>query len=188
MSWETFYLVAFVVGLLLSLFSLLAGGLHVGHFHVGHLHFHGGGHGHGGGGHGGASPFNLGTIAIFLAWFGGTGYALQHYSTLWTYLSLGIAMLSGGTGAFAAFWFLSKLTASGEPLDPADYEMVGVLGKVTSPIRKNGTGEILFLRDGSRKAAAARCEEPMELPRDTEVIVTRFERGIAYVRRWEDFQ
>jgi len=28
----------------------------------------------------------------------------------------------------------------------------------------------------------------VEIPRDTEVVVMRHERGIAYVRRWDEFQ
>jgi hypothetical protein len=26
----------------------------------------------------------------------------------------------------------------------------------------------------------------VEIPRDTEVVITRFEKGIAYVRRWDE--
>ncbi len=52
------------------------------------------------------------------------------------------------------FWFLLKLIEHEAPLDPADYDMVGVLGKVTSPIRTGGTGELIYSRAGSRRAAA----------------------------------
>ncbi len=70
-------------------------------------------------------------------------------------------------------------------MDPFDYEMVGVVGRVASPIRQDGTGEILFIREGSRKLAYARSgdEEPIE--RGAEVVVTRYEKGIAYVRLWD---
>ena len=181
MNWENFYLIAFLVGFFLSAISFLVGSLHVGHFHF-HGHFHG--HGHGGSG---ASWFNLGTVAAFLAWFGGAGYLLQRYSGIWRYFGLFVAVVTGLAGASLVFWFLAKLTAYDAPLDPADYEMVGVLGRVTSPIRAKGTGEILFMRDGSRKAAPARSEDESAIPRETEVIVTRYEKGIAYVRRWEEF-
>jgi hypothetical protein len=60
-----------------------------------------------------------------------------------------------------------------------------VLGQVSCAIRKNGTGEIMYLRDGARKAIAARSEEGQEIQRGEEVIVTRYEKGIAYVRTWE---
>lgn len=183
MNWESFYLIAFLVGFLLSAISFLAGSLHFGHFH-----FHGHAHGHAhGGGFKGLSWFNVGTAAAFLAWFGGTGYLLERYSSIWTYLGLFVATMTGLAGASLVFWFLSKLTAHDRPLDPADYEMVGVLGRVSSPIRAKGTGEILYMRDGSRKAVPARSEDDVAIARETEVIVTRYEKGIAYVRRWEEF-
>ncbi len=176
MNWESFYLTAFVVGFLLSALSFVAGGLRVGHFHF-HGHFHG---------HRGTALFNLGTLAAFLAWFGGAGYLLLHAGVL-GWLGLFVAILTGLAGAALVFWVLAKLMAAEKPLDPADYEMVGVLGRVASPIRAAGTGEILYMRDGSRKAAPARSEDQSAIPRDAEVIVTRYEKGIAYVRRWEEF-
>jgi membrane protein implicated in regulation of membrane protease activity len=183
MTWETFYLTTFLVGFLLSLAAFFAGSAHGGHFH-GH------GHGHalarGGGGRGGVARFNFAAVTAFLAWFGGVGYLLERYSDIWTYLGLLIASASGLAGAGVVLWFLGKLTAHERPMDPADYEMVGVLGRVTSPIRARGVGEILYMRDGARKAAPARSEDSTEVPRDTEVIVTRYEHGIAYVRRWEE--
>ncbi|HEY7337525.1 MAG TPA: hypothetical protein VH639_21710 [Bryobacteraceae bacterium] len=184
MSWETFYLATFLVGFLLSLVSFFAGSSHGGHFQ-GH------GHGHGyavgrGGGRGAASRFNFAAITAFLAWFGGAGYLLERYSDLWTYLGLLIASAAGLAGAGVVLWFLGKLSAHERPMDPADYLMVGVLGRVTSPIRSRGVGEIVYVRDGARKATAARSDDATEVPRDTEVVVTRYEHGIAYVRRWEE--
>jgi membrane protein implicated in regulation of membrane protease activity len=178
MNWETFYLVCFLIGFLSSAVSFLAGALHLPHFH--------GAHGHGSGGHGGVSPFNFGTVAAFLAWFGGTGFLLERYSAIWVYLGLFISVMAGLAGAAVVFWFLAKLAAQDRPLDPADYEMVGVLGTINSPIRAGGTGEMVYTRDGSRKAAPARSEDGAAIARQTEVIVTRFERGIAYVRTFEE--
>src|SRR5229473_3038225 len=72
MSWETIYLVCFLIGFLLSLISLLAGNPHL-HFHGFH-HAHAGTH---------AAPLlNLGTVSAFFAWFGGTGYLLTRYSAV----------------------------------------------------------------------------------------------------------
>ena len=140
-----------------------------------------------GGGRGASiSFFNFGTAAAFLAWFGGTGYLLERYSNIWAYLGLFVSSMSGLGGAAAVFWFLLKLTAHDQPLDPADYVMVGVLGRVASPILAGGTGELLYSRDGSRRAVPACSEDGTEIQRGTEVIVTRYENGIAYVRRWEE--
>jgi membrane protein implicated in regulation of membrane protease activity len=180
MNWENFYLAAFLIGFLLSALSVFAGAIHLPHFH---------GHGHSPGkglGKGGVSPFNFGTFAAFLCWFGGIGYLLERYSTIWAYLAFAIATMSGLGGAAIIFWFLWKLNKHEQPLDPADYDMIGVLGKVASPIRPGGTGEMIYSRAGSRRCAAARSEDGTEVARDTEVVVTKFEKGIVYVRRWED--
>jgi hypothetical protein len=64
--------------------------------------------------------------------------------------------------------------------------MVGVLGRVNSAIRPSGTGEVIFSQAGARRAVAARSQEGLVIPKGTEVVVTHYERGVAYVRPWED--
>jgi membrane protein implicated in regulation of membrane protease activity len=185
MNWEMFYLVCFVIGFAFAALSFLTGTLHL-HFHVPHGHFHGVGHG---GAHGGHFPFfNPLTLAVFLAWFGGTGYLLTRYQHLWMLAALVLSTLVGLAGASLIFLFVAKvLMAHDYSLDPLDYEMVGVLGKISSGVRANGTGEIIFEQEGCRKASAARSESGEQLTKGEEVVVTRYEGGIAYVRRWTDF-
>ena len=87
MTWTDFYLICFVVGLMLSVLSLLLGDMHL-HLHLPfHLHFGGL---HIGSPHGAHVPsagqlpvINLGTITAFLAWFGGIGYLLTRHSNLY---------------------------------------------------------------------------------------------------------
>jgi membrane protein implicated in regulation of membrane protease activity len=185
MSWEAFYFFCFCVGFLCSLLSFLAGSTHL------HVHLPRGLHGHAGHGPGGkgsqASPINFGTVAAFLAWFGGVGYLLSRYSSIWALAALGFAVVSGLLGAAVVFWFLFKvLLKHDRDLDPADYEMVGVLGRLSSTVRENGTGEMIFSQDGVRRAASARSEDGRPIAKGVEVVVTRYERGIAYVRAWEE--
>jgi hypothetical protein len=45
---------------------------------------------------------------------------------------------------------------------------------------------MMFSQMGSRRAAPARSESGVEIPKGVEVVVTRYERGIAYVRPWEE--
>jgi len=184
MSWETFYLFCFCVGFLCSLVAFLAGSAHL-HLHLPRGHVHAG---HAAGGKGSqGSPINFGTIAAFLAWFGGAGYILSRYSSIWALVALGLAFASGLIGAALVFWFLFKvLLKHDRDLDPADYEMVGVLGRLSSVVRENGTGEMIFSQNGVRRAASARSEDGRPIAKGVEVVVTRYERGIAYVRAWDE--
>jgi hypothetical protein len=85
------------------------------------------------------------------------------------------------------FLFLSKvLTSEEENMDPADYRMVGVLGRTSLPIREGGTGEIIYSQAGTRRTCGARSEEGGAIAKGVEVVVTRYERGIAYVRLWTE--
>jgi membrane protein implicated in regulation of membrane protease activity len=193
MTWADIYLICFLVGFLLSTVAFLGGTLHlphVPHIHFHHADFHGpAGHAHAGGSGSmnDVAYFNFGTVSGFLAWFGGTGYLLARYSALSFYLALGISFMSGLGGAAIIFLFLAKVLAPHDKfLDPADYDMIGVLGTVTSRIRPGGTGEIIFSRDGARSAVPVRSEMGEEIAKGCEVVVTRYEKGIAYVRRWEE--
>jgi membrane protein implicated in regulation of membrane protease activity len=130
---------------------------------------------------------NFATITAFLAWFGGTGYLLTRHSSLLVTIIILLAIASGLTGAALVFLFIVKfLLTHDQALDPADYNRVGVLGRVTSAIRATGTGEITFSQEGTRHTCGARSENGEALPRGTEVVITRYERGIAYVRRWDE--
>jgi membrane protein implicated in regulation of membrane protease activity len=185
------YLICFIVGFLLSALSFLFGSLHIHlpHFHDGHAHVHVPHAGHGG--HGvttGQLPIiNFGTITAFFAWFGGIGYLLTRYSTFVATIALLLAIFGGMVGASIVFFLVSRvLMKNDRPLNPADYDMVGVLGQIAVPIRENGTGEIIYSQEGSRRTCGARSDDGSPIVKGAEVVVTRYERGIAYVRRWED--
>jgi len=196
MTWETFYLLCFVVGFLLSVIGFLSGTLHV-HF-FSHLHLPGSfTHGpaapvHGGAAHvigdSGLSPFNLTTFLAFLTWFGGVGYLLTGRGHWGSLIILFAATAAGLFGAAILFGFLTKVLLKHErSLSFADFEMVGVLGRITVPIRaEGGTGEIVYSQAGTRRSAAARSESGQAIVRGAEVVVTRYENGIAFVRLWEE--
>ena len=133
------------------------------------------------------SPFNLVTVTAFLAWFGGTGYLLTRYSGLWVGFALMVSVSSGLIGGGIVFLFLTKVLISHEEnMDQADYEMVGVLGRVCSSIRTGGTGEVIYSQVGSRRVCGARSEDSSAIAQGSEVVVTRYEKGIAYVRLWSE--
>ena len=196
MTWADFYLICFAVGFTFSVLSFLLGGLHW-HLHLPfHFHFDGGplihsgpdtGIGHGTPHHGAIAPINPVTIAAFLAWFGGMGYLLTRYSSLLFMAALATSVVAGLVGAGIIFIFLTRvLTSAEENLDQADYDMVGVLGRISVPIRAGGTGEIIYSQAGTRRACGARAEDGSAVSKDTEVVVTRYEKGIAYVRLWSE--
>jgi membrane protein implicated in regulation of membrane protease activity len=188
MTWADFYLICFIVGFALSVISFLGGFLHVPGLHHGHGHHVHVGHGHA---HGhtatSVSPFNFFTFAAFLTWFGGAGYLLTRFSSLWLSFGFVIAVAGGLVGSSIVFLFLAKvLIANDEPMNAADYDMIGVLGHLTSAIRGGGTGEMSFSQEGSRRSAPARSEDGEAIAKGTEVLVTRYDKGIAYVRPWQD--
>jgi membrane protein implicated in regulation of membrane protease activity len=188
MSLADFYLVCFLLGFGLSAVALLAGSVHL---HLPGLDVHHGIHmPHMDAAHVATDLpwFNFGTLAAFLTWFGGTGYLLQHVYGVWFVVALGVAVLSGLGGAAVVFWFLAKVLMRREAaLDPADYDMIGVLGHLSMPIRGGGgTGEIIYSQEGTRRVAGARSENGGAIPKGAEVMVTRYEKGIAYVRLWEE--
>ena len=185
MNWSDFYLVCFLLGFGLSALALLVGSVHL---HLPHLHIHHGIHMPQAGVHGADLPwFNFGTLAGFLAWFGGTGYLLDRYYGVWIVLSLIVATLSGLGGACIVFLFVARVLMRREAsLDPADYDMIGVLGRLSIRIRDGGTGELVYSQEGTRRVAGARSENGAAIPRGAEVVVTRYEKGIAYVRPWDE--
>ena len=183
MNWESFYLICFGVGLLLSVLSF-AGGF--GHLHLGHLHL--GHHAHTT--HvraNGLSPFNMFTAMAFLCWFGGAGYLLTHYKFAIVPVIFAFAVAIGVAGAALIFAFLTKVLLPRErTMLPEDTEMCGVIATVSSELRPNGLGEILFSLDGTRRGSSACSEDGQSIPRDAQVLVMRYEQGVAYVRRFDD--
>lgn len=203
MTWSDFYLICFAVGFFFSVLSFALAGLewhlpfnlHLPHgwgLGSGTAHVPAGGHvsgphGHAPGSGGTVSPLNPVTTAAFLAWFGGTGYLITRFSSILSILGLLLAMAAGLVGAAIVFLFLTRVLISHEEnMDPADYEMVGVLGRISIPIRAGGTGEIIYSQAGTRRTCGARAESGMAIEKGAEIVVTRYDKGIAYVRLWEE--
>jgi hypothetical protein len=106
---------------------------------------------------------------------------------VWVGLGLVFSVASGLVGGGIIFLFLSRVLISDEEnMDPADYEMVGVLGRLAVPIRQGGTGEIVYSQVGTRRVCGARSEDGSAMDKGTEVVVTRYDKGIAYVRLWSE--
>ena len=200
MNWETFYLACFFVGLVFSVIGVLGGMLHL-HLpasfhmpdmHIGHWHPHF----HIGGGHGtplhqpssGELPFfNMATLMVFVCWFGGIGYLLTQRHYLASIFIVLLSVAGGLTGSWMVYRFMRLLMKHEKPLDPHDFEMVGVVGNVVVTVREGGTGEMVYLQAGTRRVCGVRSDNGSAIAKGAEVVATRYEKGIAFVRVWEEF-
>jgi hypothetical protein len=185
MNWPVIFLGCFVVGFVLSVMSFAFGivdmhvhfpwetHMHVGPAHTGHMH--------------GLGPINFATITAFVAWFGGAGYLLTTQFRWLTVPALVAAIPVGFIGAGIVFLLMAKvLWSPHENMMLADYEMVGVLGTLTQPIRAGGIGELVYTQGGTRKSCGATSADGSAIDKGVEVVVTSYERGIASVKRWSD--
>jgi hypothetical protein len=201
MNWEMLYLVCFFVGLIFSLLSLLGGlghfGAHFGgHMHLPHMHApHVGAahvpHGQVGmrsGQTGATVPWwNFFSLTIFLCWFGAAGYLITRHGSFVAGVVLLLAALCGAAGGALVFLFLTRVLLPHErELRADETEVVGAVGRVSAPIRTGGTGEMVYEQLGARRSVPARTEDGEPIQKQEEVFVVRYEKGIAYVRRWEE--
>lgn len=189
----------FLVGFSLSVLSFLAGAVHIHLPFKMHLPFHGAGHGaHGVHAHGASSAsshngahiswFNASSAMAFLAWFGGIGYILATHSRFIGVVVLVFAIAGGATASWLVFKFMVKLlNAESSHLKDEDYRPEGLVCTVTMPVRGAGTGEIIFMQNGVRRSAGARACNGESLEKGAEVVIERYENGVAYVHRWEEF-
>ena len=191
MDIETLYLGLFVAGLTFAVASFLLGFGHA-HLHLPHGHPHlphsGVAHPHAAPGARGLriSPFNVSTTTAFVTWFGGTGYILGRLGVM-PVVVIPISVIGGLAGASLILAFLSRvvLPAQTAPMRAEDYRMEGTLARVSLPMVGTRTGEVTYTRHGATRSEGARSADGGALPRGTEVVITRYERGIAYVEPFD---
>lgn len=190
---ESLFLVCFLVGLCMTVISLLLGVGHFGGLHLGHG---GAAHaiGHDGATHGSATDtptissgfLNFTTVMTFVTWFGGVGYLLAHYTVLGGAASLVVATASGVGGGSIVALFITRVLERGQTeIREVDYRMPGTTAHVTSTIYPGFAGEITYALAGSTQTSAARSVAGDEIPRGTEVVVLKYERGVAFVDTWQ---
>lgn len=174
----------FLFGVLFTVGSLLLGFADFG------VDAHGG-HGidsdHGfGSDHGFAGLLNVSSILAFLTWFGGLGYIFRNgFGWIWP-IALIAAVVGGYLAAWLAFQFVRRILRSpDDTLNPRDFERVGVLARVTSSIRAGGVGEIVWEQRGARVVTSAKATGEEPIPRGTEVLILRVDKGMAIVEPFE---
>lgn len=188
------FLFLFLFGLLFTVASLLLGIGHVGGVHAssggGHgLHIDVGGHhvvgsGQHGAGAEGPGVLNMPTIMAAITWLGGVGYIVRHSLNAGGFLSVTVSLLSALLGGSVMFFLLARLLwpMMSKPLSSTDYSLPGTSAKVVSSIREGGVGEIVYVKDGSHFTAGARSEDQSPIEKGKQVVIIRYEHGLAYVR------
>jgi membrane protein implicated in regulation of membrane protease activity len=95
---------------------------------------------------------------------------------------------AGLVAGWLVFRFMARLVKNSDAqMNDWDYRQEGTFGTVSISIRPGGTGEIIFEQQGARRSAGARSEDGSAIEQGAEVVISRYEKGIAYVRRWEEF-
>jgi hypothetical protein len=136
-----------------------------------------------------ASPFNLMTIMAFLTWFGGAGYILDAYLGWELVFTIPGAVAAGALAGWLVWLFLAKVLLPGTATpDPREYQIVGSLARVSVAIPAQGSGEVVYTLGGARHGDGARSADGLPIPRDAEVVIVRYERGIAYVQTFESLR
>jgi hypothetical protein len=126
---------------------------------------------------------NFNSLALFLTWFGAVGYVLNSQARVGPLVSILAAVLAGFAGAIIICMFVNKFLLKGDTtMRAVDYYLPGTLARVTSGIREGGAGEIVYVQGGTRKTAGARSDEEAAHPMGQEVVIVRYEKGMAYVR------
>lgn len=176
----TIFLICFLVGVGVSALSLVASSMHLHHHGGFHFHHHGGGGGFLTKAGGVLSHLlNLAAITMFLTWFGGVGLLLEEMTKLAAAVVVLAACVAGGVGAATINMFIAALRAREHPLQ--EISLIGAIGKLTIPIREGGTGEVVYTVDGKRRCSGARSDEGRAIDKDAEVVITKYDKGIAYV-------
>lgn len=179
----------FLFGILFTLGSLLLGFVDLGG-DADHGMDHGADHGGDANGadHGHVFElFNVSSILAFITWFSGATYVARNGFGWVLGLAIVLGLVFGLAGAWAISWFLYKFLRANSPeLNPADWDEIGQIGRVSGTILPSGVGEILVERHGSRHAFPARTADGERIEKDVEVVIMSVDRGVVTVKRWAE--
>jgi membrane protein implicated in regulation of membrane protease activity len=186
------FTVCFAVGLLLALVMAVSGDFHLAHVHhTGGIHHAGGVHHAAGGHHAGGIHHVAGdafqsALGLALSWlspvtlagaallFGGVGLLLRGQV-----FALPAALIAAVVGAFLFRSLMAAfVNASSAPLSLTGE---GAIATVNATIRPDSAGEVGYTLEGLHRSAIARSEDGIEIPRGTQVVITRRDQGIAWV-------
>jgi hypothetical protein len=130
------------------------------------------------------SPLNLTSILAFLLVFGAVGLVLP--AGVGALVALLVATAAGLVAGWLAFLFVARVLLRGQTF-LEDEPIAGTLGTISIPIGLSRVGEIIYTRNGVRRSDGARSLDGEAIGEGEEVVILRYDNGIATVQRWRDF-
>ncbi len=166
------FLLAFVLGLVLGVVSMLAG--------IDRNQRH----------RRWVSYINLPTVGAGFTLFGVSGYLLYRYSALQpaVLIAIAVAVALGGAAGIVALIAGWAIPSAARDVEDERYILQGHIGRVTRPIGAGEAGEIAYVIDGVRRAVPARSLDGNAIGRDAEIVIERIEHGVAYVELWSTIE
>ncbi|MBI2760860.1 MAG: hypothetical protein HYX51_05480 [Chloroflexi bacterium] len=139
------------------------------------------------GGHVGLQLLNASSLLAFLTWFGAAGLLLTKVAEWPAAMAFAGAIPAGAVGGLLVSLVLRKILSGERELDPRDFRREGTMARVTVSIPAGGVGEVVFPMGGTRRSEAARALGNAPIPRETEVVIIEYERGVATVEPLDEF-
>ncbi|MFL5594437.1 MAG: hypothetical protein ACJ785_07490 [Gemmatimonadaceae bacterium] len=174
------YLAAFLIGLLLGVYSMIRGVERIGSGHSLELDKLG-------------RPLGTARLALaaptvgaFATVFGITGYLLWRYSRLPVSVQLAVAAAGALVGTIVATRAVAHWATQAAEHDAVDerYLLQGHPAQVVAAIAPTSAGEIAYVVGEKRYAAAAQSLDGTPVAVGTDVVIDRVENGVAYVEPW----
>ena len=120
------------------------------------------------------------TLAAGALWFGGAGLVAEGLVPAASgTVAVPLAVVAAVLGAALVRAAMAAFVRASTP--PLHGDAVGAVGTLSAPIRVDAPGEVIYTLEGLRCSAAARSVDGTPLPRGTNVVIVRRERGIAWV-------
>ncbi len=193
-GWEMAYWICLIIGVAYTIITAALGGISGIIGHAGDSGSVSNSYGADGstGGHGTASsadfdgsiifgPFSPLVIAFFLTSFGGSGLVYVKYIPN-SVLSLPAAIVTAIIFAWLLILFFNRVIAAVQSSSEVRIlNMVGETAEVTVTIPATGMGEIAYVAMGSRNVSPARTDSGTDIPRFSNVRITRVSGNIFFV-------
>jgi hypothetical protein len=125
-------------------------------------------------------------LASFSTGFGATGYVVHRMSGAGTVLLLAVALIGGGLWLLLAVVLIAGWAVPSARRDVPDgrYLLQGHFALVTAPITDAESGKVAVQVDGVQHLLTARSLDGTPIDSGTEVVIERVEIDVAFVEPW----